>query len=256
MEGAVRLFAGEFDQSTWSVPGKDDRSAAWVVTPSGACCRMVYLAGALTEISEEGDMVYARLADPTGGFNLVCSGRHSPVSDGLKKIPFPSFVSVTGQAQMYRKGNSVTVSIRPDHVKSIDRQTRDQWVLATARATLLRLMQMRNVIDGKSTDEQVASAARFYAMTPARLEELALLVEGAVLNVKPMETGSEGKQDVRVLVIDLLKLHPGPRGMAVQEIIDTLAENGVFQDMVLTAIEALIVEDECYQPQKGYIRLL
>jgi hypothetical protein len=30
----------------------------------------------------------------------------------------------------------------------------------------------------------------------------------------------------------------------------------MFQDVVLKAIEGLIVDDECYQPQKGYIRLL
>ena len=35
MEGAVRLFAGEFSQSTLTVPGEDEKSAAWVVTPSG-----------------------------------------------------------------------------------------------------------------------------------------------------------------------------------------------------------------------------
>ena len=57
MEGAVRLFAGEFSQSTLTVPGEDDKSAAWVVTPSGAFCRQVFLAGALVEVQEQGDML-------------------------------------------------------------------------------------------------------------------------------------------------------------------------------------------------------
>ena len=47
-----------------------------------------------------------------------------------------------------------------------------------------------------------------------------------------------------------------PRGIAVQEIIDRAGTRGITVEATLTAIEALIVDDECYQPQKGYVRLL
>jgi uncharacterized protein len=256
MEGAVRFFAGEFCQSTLSVPGEDAKSPAWVVTPSGAYCRQVFIAGALTEVHEDGDMVYARLADPTGGFDLVCGGRTTPVAAMLQKIPQPSFISVSGRVQMYRKGNDVARSVRPEHIRLIDRGARDQWVLVTAEATLRRLAIARLALRGECTDERVAVAVRHYMMTPERLLDLAAMVEGAVMNVKPRETVPAEGPDVRALILDLLKAQGGPRGMAVQEIIDTLAANGVFQDVILTTIEALIVDDECYQPQKGFIRLL
>ena len=256
MEGAVRLFAGEFNQSAHSVPGEDAKSPAWVVTPSGAYCRNVFLAGALTEVYEDRDMLFARLADPTGGFDLVCGGTSSPVTEALRTIPCPSFISVSGRAQLYRKGTDAVMSVRPEHIRSIDRATRDQWVLVTADATLRRLEQVRLALNGQCTDERVIAAARMYQITPARLDELAAPVEGAVLSVKPTDTAPAEHVDVHGLILAFLKTKGGPRGVAVQEIIDTLAADGVYQDAVLAAIKVLIEEDECYQPQKGFIRLL
>jgi uncharacterized protein len=256
MEGAVRLFAGEFGQATYSVPCDDDRSAAWVVTPSGAYCRQLFLAGALTEVREDGDMVSARLADPTGGFDLSCGGKSSPVAESIRTIPLPSFISLTGRAQIWKKGGTVILSVRPELVRQIDRPARDQWVLKTAQATLARLKTARLVQLGEFTDERIALSLRHYAMTPARLDELAAMVEEAVTSVRPAETAPSGLPDAHGRILDLLKANPGPRGMAVQEIIDTLAGDGIFQDAVLTAIKDLIAEDECYQPQKGNIRLL
>lgn len=256
MEGAVRVFADEFSKATFTVPDGDDRNAAWIVTPSGAYCRQVFIAGALTEAHENGDMVYARLADPTGGFDLSCGGRSSQLADSIRKISLPSFVSVMGRAQLYGKSSAVILSVRPEYIRLIDRKTRDLWVLKTSHDTLLRLESARLAIRGESSDERMIAAIRHYAITPARLDDLAAMVENAVMNVKPQETDPATKVDVRVLIMDLLKANGGPRGMAVQEIIDTLAVNGVFQDVVLSTIDALIVEDECYQPQKGFIRLL
>jgi uncharacterized protein len=254
MEGSVRIFAGEFCQSTLSVPGEDAKSPAWVVIPSGASCRQVFLAGALTEVREDGDMLCARLADPTGGFDLVC-GMNTPVAESIRKIPRPSFISVSGRAQMYRRGNEVILSVRPEYVQPVDRQTRDQWVLITGDAMLRRLNTARLAITGGCSDERVIAATRYYLLTPARLDELARLAEDAAKSIRPPESTPD-QPDVRSLIIDLLKAQGAPRGVAVQEIIDTLSENGVFQDVILTTIQALIVEDECYQPQKGFIRLL
>ena len=107
MEGAVRVFAGEFCASTLSVQDEDTAGAAWVVTPSGGWCRLMYIAGALTEREENGDMLYCRIADPTGAFDLVIGGRNTAVAEAFKKLPLPSFVTVTGRAQMYRKTEKV-----------------------------------------------------------------------------------------------------------------------------------------------------
>lgn len=259
MEGAARLFAGEFNRSTLMVAGEDPQSPGWIVTPGGAWCRQVFLAGALTEVHEAGDLVTARVADPTGGFDLSCGSSTAPAAEQLRQIPRPAFVTVSGRAQAYKKNGGLSLSIRPEQVRVIDRAVRDQWVIRTAQAMLARLEQARLVMTGAAADDRLLAAIRHYSLTPALLDELAALAAEAVTGVRPADAGpasSAEPQDVRALVIDLLKSRPGPRGVAVQEIIDALAAGGVFQDAVLPAIEALIVEDECYQPQKGFIRLL
>ena len=66
-------------------------------------------------------MLSARLADPTGGFDLVCGGNNTALAESIRKIPLPSFVSVSGQAQLYRKEGKPVLTIRPEQVQVIDR---------------------------------------------------------------------------------------------------------------------------------------
>jgi hypothetical protein len=201
-------------------------------------------------------MVYTRIADPTGVFDLVIGGRNTALAETFCKIPVPSFVTVTGRAQMYVKKGEMVLSIRPDNVFVVDRQVRDQWVLATAQSTLKRLHQVNLALQHGCSDDRILTAVRHYAMTKTRLREHALMVEGAVRTVRPPGTESPPKPDARALVLDLITSESGPQGSAIEEIIATAAMQGVVQEAVLAAIESLITDDECYQPRKGFIKLL
>lgn len=264
MEGAARVFAGDFSGSTLSVQADDGQSAAFVVTPCGIWCRFVYLSGAITEITETGDMLRCRLADPTGAFNLVIGGRNSPLAEQFRKIPVPSFVTVTGRAQLYRRNETVDLSIRPDHVVVVDRAVRDQWILTTAEATLRRLEQIHLARQGRCTDENILTAHRHYAHTAEQLQALADMIGSAVQSIKPTEPGSPNApiqsevipSHTRELVIEIMKSTSSPRGIAIEEIISRAGEQGIVKAEVLSAIESLIVEDECYQPQKGFVKPL
>jgi uncharacterized protein len=256
MEGAVRVFAGEFSQSTLLVPSGDPGTPGWVVTPGGAWCRQVYIAGALTEAVESADILRCRVADPTGAFDIVCGGRNSAPAAALRNIPVPSFVGISGTAQLYQKNGSVTHSIRPEHVHVIDRACRDQFTLVTAEYTLRRLEQLCRDLGAASTDERCTKVVRHYNLTPARVLELAGIVEGAVQSVRPEPQAPSGLPDARPAVMELLKNASGPRGIAVEEILEHLTAAGTRKEDVLAALESLIVDDECYQPQKGYVRLL
>jgi uncharacterized protein len=261
MEGAARVFAGDFSGSTLSVQADDGQSAAWVVTPGAIWCRFVYLSGAMTEITETGDMLRCRLADPTGAFNLVIGGRNSPLAEQFRKIPVPSFVTVTGRAQLYRRNDTVDLSIRPDHVVVVDRAVRDQWTLATAKATLGQLEQVNLARQGRCTDEHILTAYRHYAHTAEQLQALADMIGGAVQSIKPTEPGSSIQSEViqshvRELVMEIMKSTSSPRGITIEEIISQAGEQGIVKAEVLSAIESLIVEDECYQPQKGFVKPL
>jgi len=256
MEGAARVFAGDFSGSTLSVPADDGESFAWVVTPGAAWCRLVYLAGAVTEITDDGDMLRCRLADPTGTFNLVIGGRNSPLAEQCRKIPVPSFVTVTGRAFLYRRNDLVDLTIRPDQVIVVDRAVRDQWTLETAEATLGRLEQLHLALRGRCSDERTFTAFRHYAPTTEHLHALADLTDCAVQTIKPPGFTVALQEGVRELVMEIMNDSPGPRGIAVDEIIRLAGERGIAQADVLSAIESLIVDDECYQPQKGFVKPL
>jgi RPA family protein len=256
MEGTARVFAGEYCSSTLSVQDDDPGNPAWVVTIGGAWCRFMFLSGALTEVTECGDMVYTRIADPTGVFDLVIGGRNTALAETFCKLPVPSFVTVTGRAQMYLKKGVVVLSVRPDNVVVVKRRVRDQWVLATAKSTLERLQRMNIALQGTCADERILAAVRHYSITNASLRELALMVEGAVQTVRPPGPDAPAQPDIRTLVMELITAESGLQGIAVEEIINLAAMHGVMQETVLAAIESLILDDECYQPRKGFVRPL
>ena len=82
----------------------------------------MFLSGALTEVAERGDMVYTRIADPTGVFDLVIGGRNTALAETFCKLPVPSFVTVTGRAQMYLKKGELVLSVRPDNILVVNRR--------------------------------------------------------------------------------------------------------------------------------------
>ena len=256
MEGAARVFAGEYNGSTLSIQDDDTGNPAWVVTPGGAWCRSMFLSGALTEVTESGDMVHTRMADPTGAFNLVIGGRNTPLAETFCKVPIPSFVTISGRAQMYMKNGVANVSVRPDQIRIVDRQVRDQWVLVTAKSTLVRLNLINLAITGSCADTRILTAIRHYSITSARLRELALMVEHALQTVRFPSHETSVQPDLRTRVMDLMTAGDRPEGVAVEEIIRRVMDHGVSKEAVLTVIESLITDDECYQPRKGFVKPL
>lgn len=256
MEGAARVFAGEYNSSTLSIQDDDPGNPAWVVTPGGAWCRSMFLSGALTEVTESGDMVHTRLADPTGAFELVIGGRNTPLAETIRTIPVPSFVTVSGRAQMYVKSGVVHVSVRPDYIRKVDRHIRDRLVLVTAKSTLLRLKLINLAILGACTDTHILTPIRHYSITEAGINKLALMVENAVQTVRSVSGEMPALPDIQTVVMELMTAGDRPEGVAVDDIIRQAAESGIPQEAVLAAIESLIIDDECYQPRKGFVKLL
>jgi DNA replicative helicase MCM subunit Mcm2 (Cdc46/Mcm family) len=116
---------------------------------------------------------------------------------------------------------------------------------------------MFSAMKGTCSDERVMVALRHYTPTSERVAELARMAEDAVQRVKPSDTTPVRELgDTRQLVMEIIREHQAPRGIAVEDVITKAGEKGISQGDVLAAIEALIVEDECYQPQKGYVRPL
>jgi hypothetical protein len=56
--------------------------------------------------------------------------------------------------------------------------------------------------------------------------------------------------------MEIIRTESGPRGVSVEDVLAKAGVLGHTQRAVLAAIETLITNDDCYQPQKGYIRPL
>jgi hypothetical protein len=257
MEGAARVFAGDYAQATLSVPADDPVSAAWVVTPGGAWCRSLYLCGALTEVAEVADVLYCRLADPTGAFDVVAGGRKGAVTEQLRAIPVPSFIAVTGTAQLYRKNGGWAVQVRPEFVETIDKAGRNRWVVATSDMAIARLEGLLSALEGNPGDDRVTRVIRHYSLTREKLRAMAAEIEAALPGacVAP-EAIPVAEADISTAVMEIIRAESGPRGVSVEDVIAKAGALGHTQVAVLAAIEALITNDDCYQPQKGYVKPL
>ena len=257
MEGATRVFAGDFSGATLAVPADDAGSPAWVVTPGGAWCRSLYLCGALTEVAEIADVLHCRVADPTGAFDIISGGRQAAITKQLREIPVPSFVAVTGTAQIYKRNGGWAVSARPDYTRIIDRAARDRWITMTADMTLARLETLLAVIEGQVIDPRAGTVVRHYGLTRERLRDMIALIDRALVGVSTAPvTPPAALVDISENVMEIIRGKSGPRGVAVQDVIDDAGAKGHSEVAVLAAIRTLVENDDCYQPQKGYVKPL
>lgn len=147
-EVAQRMFAAEFNQSRFEEKESDDeRSPTHVYTPLGARTNRVFVVGVLTEVEpagEGGDLLRARVSDPTGLFTIY-AGRYQPeAQQALANLEPPTYVAVVGKARTYEpEPGRVFASIRPETITQVEDSVRDHWVLETARLTRQRATAMR-----------------------------------------------------------------------------------------------------------------
>jgi len=256
MEGAARVFAGEFNRSTLTVQKPDPTGLPCVVTPGGAWCHLIYLSGALTEVSGDGDMLRCRISDPTGVFEVVIPRVRSVLFMMVSKMPVPSFVAITGTAQIYQRKGVHMLSVRPESVQAVDRTVRDMWVLRTADMTLERLERLVKAMRGQLTDPQSRTVIGHYRTTPETVQEFVRMVESALSSVGTPVPSVQFPVDPHVLVLAIIREHQGASGISVHDVIEHAALQGVSADTATGVIQDLISQDECYQPQKGVLKLL
>jgi RPA family protein len=233
MEAACRVFAGEL---AMAVPAEGGGA---VLLPSGAVCRFICIAGALTEVTgDRGGMLEARVADPTGAFRLITGRGDDEVNESLEAITPPAFVLAWGEAVFRLTPGGGDLVVQPDSVVRIDREARDAWVLRTALLTIERLKKQ-------------------YAVTPESADtarQLAAMVARALETAKPQVRCNPA--EVKQTVEELVSRGAGRQGIAVEELYRQCAEGGISRDEVDGAIRQLFEDGDCYFPQKGLIKLL
>ena len=150
-ETAWRIFASEYNDTTYEQKSTGEKTPSYVITPLGAKINRLYIVGVLTDvenITEGGDLLRAHVSDPTGVFTLY-SGQYQPeATQQLSNIQVPAFVAVIGKTRTYEpEEGTVFVSIRPEQIIEVNAETRDRWILETSIQTKNRIEAYKEAIN-------------------------------------------------------------------------------------------------------------
>lgn len=252
MEPVERVFAQDFSAARQTAESGDGRGGLYVVTPGAAWCRRLFIVGALTEKRGSGDVMQARLADPTGVFRVSVDWQSPDAVETLGYIEPPAFVAVTGRAALAGTGARACATVEAEALSVVDRTARDLWVLATASATLDRLEALR---DGR--DEQAAVARRLYGATDEDIRGMAGMVRTALATVRPdISVGAVAPLVARDLQLSALEGEGSARGVGLEDAVAAGVRSGLSPREARAALEELLADGECYQPASGMIKLI
>ncbi len=183
-EVAKRIFAEELKNSNYSFRDGEDQhqyAPSYLLTPTGAKCNRVFVVGTITEKDDIGsDTEYwrGRVVDPTGSI-LIYAGQYQPeAAQILACMETPSYVAVVGKPNLYQTDDgNIIISLRAESIQRVDENTRNRWIIDTARCTLERLEALKNASpipvssDFATADNVPASAS---SSTPAQDVDRAL----------------------------------------------------------------------------------
>ena len=184
-EVAYRIFAQELRDTSVALERdlEDAYAPQYVLTPTGAKINRVFVVGTLTEKEDIGtDTEYwrARISDPTGAFFSYAGQYQSDATRALADATVadadaatPEFLAVVSKVSVYTTEEGVVLtSLRPETISIVDAETRDRWVLETARQTLDRI---KRLTDGSS--ENLAMVEEHYSLD---LEQYRQMVASAL----------------------------------------------------------------------------
>ena len=166
-EPARRIFASEFRETRYQFKEDDDeKSPNYVIFPTGIGSNRIFIVGTLTEKQRQGDQnifYRGRVIDPTGTFFIMAGSYRPEAMQQLARIEAPAFVAVVGKPNLFvtQEGNCL-VSVNAESITVVDRETRDLWVLDTARETLDRLDALGTTADSRKAQEEYGTQPEIY----------------------------------------------------------------------------------------------
>lgn len=151
-ETARRVTAGELQESETEVKlSNGEYEPSYLVLPSGGLASRVVFSGTLTELENVGSADQenwkARITDGSGSDFLVYAGQYQPAAAStLRRLhqddEVPAFVTVVGKPSVFtpeEEPDERIVTIRPESVTVVSRETRNQFIAQAAERTLERL---------------------------------------------------------------------------------------------------------------------
>ncbi|MCU0631570.1 MAG: hypothetical protein MUC66_01175 [Methanolinea sp.] len=252
-----RVFAREYNESRVRFGESESPSYSAILTPGGAICTDLFCAGALLERQgRKGELMYARLADPTGAFGLHIDRTDQAAAGILESMEIPCFATVIGEARMTGAGGMSRCTVRVREIREVDRYVRDSWVLRTAGLTFGRIEDLYAALNCERSDARIESMITHYHLDVPRLRDLALMVKEAIKGVNAAQPVNSQEKRPEETVLDIIREHGGKNGITLEEITRRAARQGLGPLEVGRAVESLLQDDECYQPARGVLKLL
>ncbi|MFB6142542.1 MAG: RPA family protein [Halorientalis sp.] len=166
-EVARRVFAGEFNDASYTFKESDDeRAPVYLLLPTGQRANRVFVVGTLTEtedVGEDSEYWQGRVVDPNGDTFFMYAGQYQPdAASMLRELEPPAYVAVVGKPRTYETDEGeVNVSVRPESITMVDEATRDRWVVETAERTLERISAFEAAeSDGSGAVDEYVEMAR------------------------------------------------------------------------------------------------
>jgi RPA family protein len=254
LDAFTRLYASELAGTRLVKAGQKEGPCS-IITPTGARCSSIFIAGALLEVEgRAAERMRARVADPTGAFTLETGRQERDAAGILSTMQPPLFVTAVAEIHCNGRTDGAPWTCVLQDIREVSREVRDTWVVTTAVQTLTRLEELASALEHGNGAGILMETIRFYRITPGNLKETARSIRDILAGMEASPGGEE--TDITQVVLALIRDHGGEKGMDLGEIIRLGSGEGLSPGEVQKAVEALLAEDECYQPSKGTIRLL
>jgi len=270
-EPALRVFAGEFNESTHQMGGEGEMEPSYILTPLGAMINRLFVVGVLTDVenvSTEGEMWRGHVSDPTGIYALY-AGQYQPEAAAfLAQAETPTYVAVVGKARGYEpEPNVLFVSIRPETIWEVDAELRDYWIVETGRCTSQRIEAMQEaqrmnppsvhkleeIGYPPSMAQGVVTALQTYE--PVDLDHYRYLVQEALSHFSVGKIAStEAIDDAEETVLAAVKELEGDDGALWDDIIEAGEKQGLERTIVEEALTSVMDKGLVYEPILGKLK--
>ncbi|AFD00604.1 Uncharacterized protein conserved in archaea [Methanocella conradii HZ254] len=277
-EVARRVFAREFNDSNLQQGESAERSANFIVTPSGVICNRVFVVGVLTEVESIGTggqaMHRARVADPTGVFTVYAGEYQPSAALFLSSAKTPAYVAVVGKARVFNpERDTFYTSIRPEEINVVDEYVRNRWIYNTALFTLEAIKNMERAVESGLRGAElerymrpftcdaagIARALDHYPAIRDRMHAYRKMVVdalSAIVDVAPPQKADASCDGMAMAAIEgLIKRLDRGGGVRYEALLEASFKLGYDEAMVEKTLNALMDAGRCYEPRIGILKL-
>jgi RPA family protein len=249
-----RVFFDEFLKSDFVL---QENGSTFLVTPTGARCKKLFGVGEVEEVEARGDIVRLKLNDLTATFFIYASRRIlgediTAYTEQRKR----TFIAFRGNVHVRESaGTRTKVMLLAEEVGTVVERVRDGWILNTARRTMERIDALcinRSSLKNEAAFSGLGGSKEFqehYALDDDTLDAFASMAINAVTRMW-LQYHTRAKEQV----VGLLK-KAGKSGVARERLVSALKTQGFKTEWVEEVIEELIVEEICYEPKTGVLKV-